>query len=205
MEEPKPPSDLPPEPPLEPEPIIPPVEPLPPSAEIPPVSTPETQLEIPPAVPPVPPPEAPPEVRPVPEPMSPGSERTWAMISHLSILLNLFTGFLGPIVALIIYLVFKDRSRYVAYQSMQSFVFQLVFFIGAGLLAAIVWIISLSLAIVLVGCCLIPFAFILSLVPFLALVYGVVGAVQTSSGDDFRYWLVGDWVLPKGGSPGPVY
>jgi uncharacterized Tic20 family protein len=205
MEEPKPPSDLPPEPALEPEPLIPPVEPLPPSSDLSSDFTPETQIETLPVIPPIPPSGAPPEMTPGLEPMSSSSERTWAMISHLSILLNLFTGFLGPIVALIIYLVFKERSRYVAYQAMQSFVFQLVFFMGAGLLAAIVWVISLSLAIFLVGCCLIPFAFVLSLVPFLALVYGVVGAVQTSSGDDFRYWLVGDWVLPKGGSPGPVY
>ena len=29
---------------------------------------------------------------------------------------------------------------------------------------------------------------------FAALVYGVVGAIQCSQGQDFRYWLVGDWV-----------
>ncbi len=173
---------------------------LPPS-ELPP----EPMAETPPELPPPPPPE--PAQTPLPpvEQVSPSTERTWALLAHLSILLNLFTGFLGPIVALIIYLVYKERSRYIAYQSMQSFVFQLVFFIGAGLLAAIVWVISAALAIVCVGLCLMPLAIILTVVPFLALVYGVVGAIQTSHGDDFRYWLVGDWVMPKDGSPGPVY
>jgi hypothetical protein len=127
------------------------------------------------------------------------------MIAHLSTLLNLFTGFLGPIVALIIYLALKDRSRYVAYQAMQSLVFQLVFFTGAGILAAILWLITLPLMLLIVGCCLAPLALMVSLVPFAAVIYGVIGAIQTAQGDDFRYWLVGDWVLPKEGSPGPVY
>lgn len=155
-----------------------------------------------PEAPQLPPPASAPQA---PPPVSPSSARTWSMLAHLSILLNLFTGFLGPIVALIIYLVFKDRSRYVAYQAMQSFVFQLVFFIGAGALAAIAWIISALLVVVIVGCCLMPFALLLSVVPIFALVYGVVAAVQAAQGDDFRYWLVGDWVLPSEGSPGPMY
>ncbi len=140
---------------------------------------------------------------PAPEPLSASSARSWAMVSHLSVLLNLFTGFLGPIIALIIYLVFKDRSRYVAYQAMQSFVFQLVFFVGAGALAAILWVITIPLMLLLVGCCLAPIAVLVSVIPFAAAVYGVVGAVQTAQGDDFRYWLVSDWVMPEEGSPGP--
>ena len=129
-----------------------------------------------------------------PEPLSQSDERTWAMLAHLSTLLNLITGFLGPIAALVIYLVFKDRSRFVAYQSMQSFVFQLVFWLGAGVLAAIIWTISLLFSIVIVGLCLIPVAFVISLVPFAALVYSVFAAIQCSEGVNFKYWLVGDWV-----------
>lgn len=141
--------------------------------------------------------------RPAPEPLSVSSARNWAMLAHLSILLNLFTGFLGPITALIIYLVFRDRSRYVAYQSMQAFVFQLVFFVGAGALAAVAWIGSLALSIIIIGICCIPFALLLSVIPMVAVVYGVIGGIQTAQGDDFRYWLVGDWVRGEAGSPGP--
>jgi len=129
-----------------------------------------------------------------PAQLSQSEERTWAMLAHLSILLNLITGFLGPITALIIYLVFKDRSRYVAYQSMQSFIFQLVFWIGAGALAAMLWIGSLIFSVLIVGLCLMPVAFVISLVPFAALVYGVIAAIQCNEGVDFQYWLVGDWV-----------
>lgn len=41
-------------------------------------------------------------------PLSPDDERTWAMLAHLSVLLNLVTGFLGIIAALIIYLLYKN-------------------------------------------------------------------------------------------------
>jgi uncharacterized Tic20 family protein len=126
--------------------------------------------------------------------LSPQDERTWAMLAHLSVLANLVTGFLGPIGALVIYLVYKDRSRYVAYQSMQSFVFQLIAWIGGGILAGIAWAVSGVLSAVLIGCLCMPVALILSLIPFAALIYGVIGAIQCNQGQDFRYWLVGDWV-----------
>jgi len=41
---------------------------------------------------------------------------------------------------------------------------------------------------------LIPLACIITLIPLGALIYGIVGAVQTNNGQDFRYWLIGDWV-----------
>jgi uncharacterized protein len=129
-----------------------------------------------------------------PSGLTSSEEHTWAMVAHLSVLANLFTGFLGPVIALIIYLVYRDRSRYVAYQSLQAFIFQLIWWVGAGALAGIVWAISAILAVVLVGCCLMPFALLLTLMPVAALVYGVVGAVECSQGRDFRYWLIGDWV-----------
>lgn len=128
-------------------------------------------------------------------PLSPSDERTWSMLAHLSVLANLVTGFFGPLAALVIYLVYKDRSRYVAYHAMQSFVFQLIWWIGAGTLAGIAWAISGALvALVGLGCLLMPIALLITLIPLAALVYGVIGAVQCSQGVDFRYWLVGDWV-----------
>ncbi len=141
-----------------------------------------------PPLPPAPPPA------PIAEPLSQADERTWAMLAHLSVLLNLITGFLGIVVALIIYLVYKNRSNYVAYQSMQSFVFQLIWWLGGGLLIGVFWAITGVLSIVLVGLILIPLACLLSLIPLAALVYGIVGAVECNSGHDFKYWLIGDWV-----------
>lgn len=126
--------------------------------------------------------------------LSPNDERTWAMLAHLSVLLNLVSGFLGIIAALVIYLIYKNRSRYVAYQSMQSFIFQLIWWFGGGLLVGISWAITGTLSVILIGLLCIPLSCAISLIPLAALIYGVIGAVQCNNGQDFRYWLIGDWV-----------
>lgn len=126
--------------------------------------------------------------------LSSSEENTLAMFAHLSILLNLVTGFLGLVPALIIYFAYKDRSRYVAYQSLQAVVFQLVYFFGAAILAGIVALISTPLVLVCIGLFGLVLALLLALVPVGALIYGIVGAVETYHGRDFQYWLVGQWV-----------
>ena len=122
------------------------------------------------------------------------NEKTWAALAHLSIFLNMVTGYFGPLAALIIYLVFKNKSRYVACQSMQALIFQLIFWIGAGILTALIWLITVPLLFALVGFCLLPVAVVSSFVPIGALVYGVIAAIETGKGKDFKYWLIGDWV-----------
>jgi uncharacterized Tic20 family protein len=125
--------------------------------------------------------------------LSPSDERTWAMLAHLSVLANLVTGALGPIIALIIFFVYKDRSRYVADQSMQAFLFQLIWWVGGGIVAGTAFALSGIFSVVLIGILCLPIACLLSLVPVGSLIYGVVGAIQASQGQDFEYWLVGDW------------
>ena len=126
--------------------------------------------------------------------MSQADEHTWAMLAHLSVLVNLFTGVLGPVVALIIYLMFANRSKYVAYHAMQSFLFQLVVWYGIGVMWGIVGL----LCIVIIGFVLAPIACILTPIFLLGMaiapIYGIWGAIQTSQGQDFKYWLIGDWV-----------
>jgi len=126
--------------------------------------------------------------------LSQGEERTWAMLAHLSVLVNLFTGVLGPVVALIIYLMFANRSKYVAYHAMQSFLFQLVVWYGIGVMWGVVGILSA----LVIGIILIPFACLLTPLLLLGMavapIYGIIGGVQTSQGQDFQYWWVGSWV-----------
>jgi len=129
-----------------------------------------------------------------PAPLSEADERQWAMFAHLSILLNLVTGFLGVVAPLVIYMIYKDRSRYVAYHSLQSLIFQLVWWVGGGFLIGAAWAITGVLSAVLIGLLCIPVALVLSLIPLAALGYGIYGGVQVSQGRDFKYWLVGDWV-----------
>lgn len=145
---------------------------------------------------------APAPMPPVPassfQPLAPGDERTWGMLAHLSTLLNLATGFGGPIAALVIYLVYKDRSRFVAYHALQAMVFQLIWWFGGGVLIGLMWAVVGVLSAILIGIVLIPLAAVLTpvlaLMPVGALIYGIVGAVKVSQGQDFKYWLAGDWV-----------
>jgi uncharacterized Tic20 family protein len=130
--------------------------------------------------------------------MAQGDEHTWGMLSHLSTLLNLVTGFGGPIAALVIYIIYKDRSRFVAYHALQAMVFQLIWWFGGGVLIGLMWAVVGVLSAMLVGIVLIPVAAcitpILAILPVGALVYGIIGAVKVNQGQDFKYWLVGDWV-----------
>jgi len=129
-----------------------------------------------------------------PAPLAPNEERQWAMIAHLSVLLNLVTGFLGVLAPLLIYMLYKDRSRYVAYQSLQALVMQLVWWVGGGIIVGVAWALTGALSAVVVGIICIPFACLLSALPLVALIYGIIGGVQTSQGQDFKYWLIGDWL-----------
>ena len=127
-------------------------------------------------------------------PLTPEEERQWAMVAHLGVLVNLVSGILGPAVPLGIYMIYKDRSRYVAYQSLQALIFQLIWWVGGGILAGIAWAITGVLSAVFVGLLCIPFACIISAMPLAALGFGIYGGIQASQGQDFKYWLVGDWV-----------
>jgi hypothetical protein len=126
--------------------------------------------------------------------ISPNEERTWAMLAHLSVLLNLVTGFFGGIAAIIIYFVYKDRSRLVAYHAMQAFIFQTITWLGAGLLAGLFIGVGSAFAILILPLlCLLPGFLLLLLIP-ISLIYGVIGGVKVNNGEDFRYWQVGEWV-----------
>ena len=132
------------------------------------------------------------------QPLTPSEERTWSLLAHLSVLLNLVTGFAGPIAALIIYLVYKDRSRKVAYHALQALIFQLIWWYGGGLLIGAMWACVGVLSAILIGIILIPIAVLMTLVlaalPVGAVIYGIIAAIQVNQGQDFKYWLVGDWV-----------
>jgi uncharacterized protein len=112
--------------------------------------------------------------------MSAQDERTWSVLAHLSMFLNLLTGFLGPVAALIIYLVYKDRSPMVAFHALQSMWYQ----IGWLVILAVGWILTTLLLVVLIGFLLIPVMIVVSVLPFAHAGYA---AYKVSQGDDYRY------------------
>jgi uncharacterized Tic20 family protein len=79
--------------------------------------------------------------------MSVQDERTWSMLSHLSILLNLVTGIGGPVAALVIWLVYKDRSPRVGFHALQSLWYQVAWaviltgYIGGPIAALVIWLV----------------------------------------------------------------
>jgi uncharacterized Tic20 family protein len=119
--------------------------------------------------------------------MSPQDERTWSMLSHLSVLVWPITGFL-PVAPLIIWLVYKDRSSRVGFHALQSLWYQVAWLVlgtVAGFLATIFVILTLGFGLLLV----IPLAIVLGLVPF---VHGCYAAYKVNGGVDYRYPFVAD-------------
>jgi uncharacterized Tic20 family protein len=127
------------------------------------------------------------------QPLSPAEERTWAMFAHMSVLINLVTGSLGPAVALVIFLIYKDRSKYVAYQALQATLFQLVWWLGAWVVIGTLWAITGVLSMLIVGLLCIPLMCVLTFLPVYPLIHGTIGAIRCSGGDDFEYFWIGPW------------
>jgi uncharacterized Tic20 family protein len=114
-------------------------------------------------------------------------ERTWSVLAHLSIFLNLVTGFLGPVAAMVIWLVYRDRSSRVASQALQSMWYQVawlvILFVG--------WTITTLLMLVLIGFLLVPVMALITVVPF---VHGAYAAYRVSKDGEYRYPLIADLI-----------
>ena len=146
----------------------------------------------------------------------PADEWTTAALAHASALLTLVLGMaggigalVGPVVPLVMYLGYREKSRFVAFHALQSFVYQMAGMLSyivlvavLAILVAMAWIVSGLLSAVLVGFLLMPFALLLTLLMVLLLVglpfawvsYGLYAAYQVYQGRDFRYWLIGEWL-----------
>jgi uncharacterized protein len=115
----------------------------------------------------------------------PRDENTWSVLAHLSVFLNVFTGFLGPVAALVIWLMYRDRSPRVAFHALQSLLYQVAWFVILGL----GWMVAGILTIVLVGFLLFPVMMVLTVVPFVHMGYA---AYKVSQRVDYRYPRVAD-------------
>src|SRR5215207_4113907 len=119
--------------------------------------------------------------------MSAQEEKTWSVLSHLSMFLNLFTGFLGPVAALMIWLVYKDRSRKVAFHALESMWYQ----IGWLVILAVGWTVTGLLTMILIGFLLVPVMAVVSVVPF---VHAAYAAYRVSRDEGYRYPIAADLV-----------
>ena len=136
-------------------------------------------------------------------------EKTLAGLAHGSILLGVFTSGMGGILAaLVIWLVQKEKSAYVAAQALQAMVYQTLTFI----LTMVAWCCwgALWMAMLFMPLLTNPdayganppagmwFGLLLMVVPLglwgLTILYALWGAVRCMAGDDFRYVVIGKWL-----------
>jgi uncharacterized Tic20 family protein len=117
--------------------------------------------------------------------MSPNDENTWSALAHLSVLLNLLTGLLGPVAALVIWLIYKDRSQRVSFHALQSALYQVLWIV----MLAVGWSVAALLTIIVVGFLLMPVMIVLTVVPFVHMCYA---AYKVNQGVDYRYPWVAD-------------
>jgi uncharacterized Tic20 family protein len=118
---------------------------------------------------------------------SPKDEDTWSVLAHLSVFLNLFTGFLGPVGALVIWLMYRDRSPRVSFHALQSLWYQVAWMV----ILAVGWTVAGILTAIIIGFLLIPAMIVATVVPFVHMVYA---AYKVSQGIDYRYPFVADMI-----------
>ena len=115
--------------------------------------------------------------------MSAQDERTWSIIAHASVLLALVG--LMPFGALLVWLLYKDRSEKVRFHALQALWYQIawiVILIAYTLLSAI-------LSLIIIG---IFMFFLLPILALIPLIHGCYAAYQVSKGVDYRYPYIAD-------------
>jgi uncharacterized Tic20 family protein len=128
--------------------------------------------------------------------LDPKDENTWSVLAHLSVFLNLFTGFLGPVAALVIWLMYRDRSPRVSFHALQSALYQVAWIV----ILAAGWSVAGLLTLILVGFLLFPVMMVATVVPFAHMAYA---AYLVNQGIDYRYPLVAD-LLERERRPGTL-
>jgi uncharacterized protein len=115
--------------------------------------------------------------------MSPQDEQTWSILSHLSVLLALVG--LMPFGALLIWLIYKDRSDRVRFHALQALWYQIAWIVILVAYALVCTVLSL----LIIG------IFMFLLLPILAVIpviHGCYAAYQVSQGVDYRYPYIAD-------------
>jgi uncharacterized Tic20 family protein len=115
--------------------------------------------------------------------MTAQDEKTWSIIAHLSVLAGLIG--LMPFGALIVWLIYKDKSPRVRFHSLQALWYQI-----AWIAILIVYtMVSLLLSLVVIG---IFMFFLLPLLALVPLVHGCYAAYKVSQDEDYRYPFIAD-------------
>jgi uncharacterized Tic20 family protein len=112
------------------------------------------------------------------QPLSASDEQTWSILAHLSVLVM-------PFGALVIWLVFKDRSERVRFHALQALWYQIAWIV----ILAAYSVVSFVLTLVIIGFFMM---FLLPILAFVPIVHGCYAAYQVSQGVEYRYPYVAD-------------
>lgn len=106
-------------------------------------------------------------------------EKVWGMIGHLSGLLGYIVA-VGQIVGpLVVWLIYKDKSRFVAFHALQTLYFHIAVLIVIVIMG---FLVPLTCGASLLG---------MVVVGLLAIIMPIIGAIEASKGRLFEYWVVG--------------
>jgi uncharacterized Tic20 family protein len=112
-------------------------------------------------------------------------EKLWGMLAHLLTLLGYIVTLGQYIAPLVIYLVYKDRSQFVAFHALQALFFQLLA-LAVAIALVLFSIVTLGLGVLLA----VPLAIALAIaVP----VYTIIAAIQANNGVWYELPIVGRW------------
>jgi uncharacterized Tic20 family protein len=141
-------------------------------------------------------------------------EHIMAALAHGSILLPMT----GVIVPIVIWITQREKSRYVAFQSLQALLFQLILIVAWVLGMGCYMLSIFSMVVAVIPLSQSPgidqYGGIFTLFPFgvlgvslcagaLFVIYGLVGAIMTLQGTDFRYLLIGNFIKQRWSSGHP--
>lgn len=113
----------------------------------------------------------------------PAEERQWAMFAHLSAVVAIWLGGMGFLGPLIVWLIQRDKMKFVDDQGKEALNFQLnilVLTIALFPIGAILAFLTLGLGIFLI----IPLAFGLAAI---AIILPILAAVKANAGEAYRY------------------
>ena len=117
--------------------------------------------------------------------MSAQDERTWSVIAHLSVLVELVG--LMPFGALLVWLLYKDRSQKVRFHALQALWYQIAWIV----ILVAYSLVSAVLSLIIIG---IFMFFLLPILALIPLIHGCYAAYKVSQGVEYRYPYIADWI-----------
>jgi uncharacterized Tic20 family protein len=117
--------------------------------------------------------------------MSAQDERTWSVIAHLSVLVALVG--LMPFGALLVWLLYKDRSQKVRFHALQALWYQIAWIV----ILVAYSLVSAVLSLIIIG---IFMFFLLPILALIPLIHGCYAAYKVNQGVEYRYPYIADLI-----------